>query len=103
LVFVLEHSAISSAVIGPGTQLGAPDISLNREILDASDALVPPGTSVAQRELGRGCPSSTNATLTVTLGLAALPHDCAQAPEQMGRTNALPERAMNATRKDAHS
>jgi hypothetical protein len=107
LVFVLEHSAISSAIIGPGTkletQLGAPDISLNREILDAIDALVPPGTSVAQRELGCDCPSNTNATLTPSLGSTALAHECAPAPGQMDRTNALAGARNDATRKDAHS
>ena len=75
---------------------------MNREILDAINALVPRRTSVAQRELGRGCPSNTNATLTATLGLTALARECAQTPEQMDRTNALARARIDATRKDAH-
>jgi aryl-alcohol dehydrogenase-like predicted oxidoreductase len=67
LAFVLEHPAISSAIIGPRTmeqletQLDAPNVSLSEEILDAIDALVPPGTNVAQREIGYEPPAITDA------------------------------------------
>ena len=69
LAFVLEHPAISSAIIGPRTmeqletQLAAPDISLDAEVLDAIDDLVPPGTDVNQRELGYDPPPLTDAAL----------------------------------------
>jgi len=52
IAFVLEHPAISSAIIGPRTmeqlesQLGAPDIRLDPAVLDRIDELVPPGTNL---------------------------------------------------------
>jgi aryl-alcohol dehydrogenase-like predicted oxidoreductase len=69
LAFVLEHPAISAAIIGPRTmeqletQLAAPDVSLSEEILDAIDALVPPGTNVAHGEIGYAAPAITDAKL----------------------------------------
>ena len=52
LAFVLEHPAISAAIIGPRTgeqletQLGATEIRLEPAILDRIDEIVPPGTDV---------------------------------------------------------
>ncbi len=52
LAFAIEHPAVSSAIIGPRTmvqldeQLDAVDVQLGPELLDALDALVPPGTNV---------------------------------------------------------
>jgi aryl-alcohol dehydrogenase-like predicted oxidoreductase len=52
LAFVLEHPAISSAIIGPRTmeqlesQLSAPSVRLESAVLDRIDELVPPGTNV---------------------------------------------------------
>ena len=52
LAFVLEHPAISSAIIGPRTmdqlesQLSAPEITLDPAVLDRIDELVSPGTNV---------------------------------------------------------
>jgi aryl-alcohol dehydrogenase-like predicted oxidoreductase len=52
LAFVLEHPAVSSAIIGPRTmehldsQLGASDLRLEPAILDRIDEIVPPGTNV---------------------------------------------------------
>ncbi len=52
LAFVLEHPAVSAAIIGPRTmeqlesQLTAPDVTLDAALLDALDAIVPPGTNV---------------------------------------------------------
>ena len=69
LAFVLEHPAISCAIIGPRTmeqletQLAAPEVSLSEEILDAIDSLVAPGTNVVQRELGYDPPSVVHAAL----------------------------------------
>jgi aryl-alcohol dehydrogenase-like predicted oxidoreductase len=52
LAFVLEHPAISSAIIGPRTmdqlesQLHAPSIRLETDVLDRIDEIVPPGTNL---------------------------------------------------------
>jgi aryl-alcohol dehydrogenase-like predicted oxidoreductase len=52
LAFVLEHPAISSAIIGPRTmdhlesQLTAPGIRLEEAVLDRIDEIVAPGTNV---------------------------------------------------------
>jgi aryl-alcohol dehydrogenase-like predicted oxidoreductase len=52
LAFVLEHPAISAAIIGPRTmeqlesQLSAPEIKLETAVLDRIDEIVPPGTNV---------------------------------------------------------
>jgi hypothetical protein len=45
------------------TQLGAPDVTLEADLLDAIDGLVPPGTNVAQGEIGYAPPALTNAKL----------------------------------------
>jgi aryl-alcohol dehydrogenase-like predicted oxidoreductase len=66
VAFVLEHPAISSAIIGPRTmeqletQLGAPDVSLSAETLDAIDELVPPGTNIVHGEVGYAPPALTD-------------------------------------------
>jgi len=58
LAFVLEHPAVSSAIIGPRTmehlegQLGAADIRLEPAVLDRIDELVPPGTTVNPADAG---------------------------------------------------
>jgi aryl-alcohol dehydrogenase-like predicted oxidoreductase len=58
LAFVLEHPAISAAIIGPRTmeqlesQLTAPEIRLEAAILDRIDELVPPGTNVNAEDAG---------------------------------------------------
>ena len=58
LAFVLEHPAVTSAIIGPRTmeqledQLGAGAVRLDAAILDRIDELVPPGTNVGQGETG---------------------------------------------------
>ncbi len=65
IAFVLEHPAVSSAIIGPRTmdqlesQLGASDVRLTREIMDAIDAIVPPGTNVNNEDAGWTPPSLT--------------------------------------------
>jgi len=52
LAFVLEHPAISSAIIGPRTmeqlesQLSAPQVRLESSVLDRIDEIVAPGTNV---------------------------------------------------------
>ena len=58
LGFVLEHPAISSAIIGPRTmeqlesQLSAPSIQLEADVLDRIDEIVPPGTNVNPDDAG---------------------------------------------------
>ena len=50
--FVLEHPAVSTAIIGPRLPhhleeaLGSADLELSADVLDAIDALCPPGTDV---------------------------------------------------------
>src|SRR3984957_7780160 len=69
VAFVLEHPAISSAIIGPRTmeqletQLAAPDVTLDGEIMDAIDELVPPGTNVVTADGGYTPPALTDAQL----------------------------------------
>jgi aryl-alcohol dehydrogenase-like predicted oxidoreductase len=56
--FVLEHPAISAAIIGPRTmeqlesQLSAVDIRLEAAVLDRIDAIVAPGTNVDPDDAG---------------------------------------------------
>jgi aryl-alcohol dehydrogenase-like predicted oxidoreductase len=58
LAFVLEHPAVSAAIIGPRTmeqlesQLSAPDVHLEPAMLDRIDALVAPGTNVNPEDAG---------------------------------------------------
>ncbi|MFH9725822.1 aldo/keto reductase [Streptomyces sp. NPDC017254] len=65
LAFVLEHPAVTSAIIGPRTfeqlesQLGADEIRLSRDVLDRIDKIVPPGTNFAARDAGYAPPSLT--------------------------------------------
>jgi aryl-alcohol dehydrogenase-like predicted oxidoreductase len=66
LAFVLEHPAVTSAIIGPRTfeqlagQLGADKIVLPPEVLDRIDEIVPPGTNLAARDAGYAPPSLTD-------------------------------------------
>ncbi len=58
LAFVLEHPAVTSAIIGPRTmdqlesQLGAPAVQLDDGVLDRIDEIVPPGTNVNSEDAG---------------------------------------------------
>ena len=58
LAFVLEHPAISAAIIGPRTmeqlesQLNAPNIRLDESVLDRIDEIVPPGTNINAADAG---------------------------------------------------
>jgi aryl-alcohol dehydrogenase-like predicted oxidoreductase len=58
LAFVLEHPAVSAAIIGPRTmeqletQLGAPEVRLSSDVLDRIDQIVPPGTNLAAADAG---------------------------------------------------
>jgi aryl-alcohol dehydrogenase-like predicted oxidoreductase len=63
LGFVLNHPAVTSAIIGPRTmeqlesQLGAPEVELPVELLDAIDEIVPPGVNVDPGDAGWDPPS----------------------------------------------
>ena len=52
VAFVLNHPAITAAIIGPRTpeqldsQLAAADVTLSADVLDRIDEIVPPGTTV---------------------------------------------------------
>jgi aryl-alcohol dehydrogenase-like predicted oxidoreductase len=56
LGFVLEHPAITAPIIGPRTmehlesQLSAPEVALDSQVLDAIDVLVPPGTNLNRED-----------------------------------------------------
>ena len=63
LAWVLEHPAVTSAIIGPRTMeqlrdlIPAISITLSTEVLDAIDDLVPPGTTVNPVDAGWSSPS----------------------------------------------
>jgi aryl-alcohol dehydrogenase-like predicted oxidoreductase len=52
LAFVIRHPAVTAAIVGPRTleqlegQLGAADVQLGDDVLDAIDEIVPPGTNL---------------------------------------------------------
>jgi aryl-alcohol dehydrogenase-like predicted oxidoreductase len=68
VAFVLEHPAISSAIIGPRTmeqlesQLSISEIQLDTAVLDRIDELVPPGTNVNRDDAGYVPPVLTDAS-----------------------------------------
>jgi aryl-alcohol dehydrogenase-like predicted oxidoreductase len=58
LAFVVEHPAVTSAIIGPRTmeqlegQLGAADVKLDDKILERIDEIIPPGTTLNPADAG---------------------------------------------------
>ena len=58
LAFVLEHPAVTSAIIGPRTaehldsQIGATDVRLTADMLDRIDQIVEPGTNFSSADAG---------------------------------------------------
>ena len=58
IAFTIAHPAVTSTIIGPRTRaqlddlLGAADVRLDAETLDAIDDLVPPGTIVDEEDRG---------------------------------------------------
>jgi aryl-alcohol dehydrogenase-like predicted oxidoreductase len=66
IAFVIAHRAVTSAIIGPRTmeqletQLGAADIALDAGVLDAIDAIVPPGSNSSPNDGGYEPPSLTD-------------------------------------------
>ena len=69
LAFVLEHPAVSAAIIGPRTmehlesQLPAPDVRLESAVLDRIDEIVPPGTDLNPEDVGWVPAAVADATL----------------------------------------
>jgi aryl-alcohol dehydrogenase-like predicted oxidoreductase len=63
IAFVLNHPAVTSAIIGPRTmeqlesQLSSPDVELSEELLDAIDAIVPPGVTLDTGDAGYDPPT----------------------------------------------
>ncbi len=66
LAFVLNHPAVTSAIIGPRTmehleaQLGAANVRLSRDVLDRIDEIVPPGTNLNPPDRGYEPPALTD-------------------------------------------
>ncbi len=58
LAFVIRHPAVAAAIVGPRTleqlegQLGAVDVRLTDDVLDAIDEIVPPGTNLNPADAG---------------------------------------------------
>jgi aryl-alcohol dehydrogenase-like predicted oxidoreductase len=69
LAFVIRHPAVTAAIIGPRTmehldsQIGAADVVLSDDVLDAIDEIVPPGTTFLRVDSGWDPPSLTDASL----------------------------------------
>ena len=67
LAFVLTHPAITSAIIGPRTMeqltgaLGSADVALDDDVLDAIDAVVPPGSTIDPDDAGWTPPALSEA------------------------------------------
>jgi aryl-alcohol dehydrogenase-like predicted oxidoreductase len=58
LAFTLAHPAVTAPIIGPRTmeqlesQLGAADVTLSADVLDAIDEIVPPGVTISTGDAG---------------------------------------------------
>ncbi|MET8161108.1 aldo/keto reductase [Sphaerisporangium sp. NPDC005289] len=69
LRFVLQHPAVTSAIIGPRTlehlesQLTAPDAPLPADVLDRVDEIVPPGLTINPADAGWQPPELTTPSL----------------------------------------
>ncbi|HET9077109.1 MAG TPA: aldo/keto reductase [Acidimicrobiales bacterium] len=69
LAFVLQHPAVTSAIIGPRTaghlesQLGAVDVHLEPSVLDRIDGIVPPGRNFSWSDAGYTPPALAQAAL----------------------------------------
>jgi len=69
LAFVLNHPAVTAAIIGPRTmehlesQLGAVDVELDAALLDRIDEIVPPGTNFSLADAGYTPPAIADPAL----------------------------------------
>jgi aryl-alcohol dehydrogenase-like predicted oxidoreductase len=63
LAFVMQHPGVTAPIIGPRTmehlhsQIGAAEVTLSTDILDAIDEIVPPGVTVSSFDGGYQPPS----------------------------------------------
>ena len=63
LAFVMQHPGVTAPIIGPRTmdhlqsQIGAAEVTLSTDILDAIDEIVPPGVTVTRSDGGYQPPS----------------------------------------------
>jgi aryl-alcohol dehydrogenase-like predicted oxidoreductase len=63
LAFVMQHPGVTAPIIGPRTtdhlqsQIGAAEVTLSTDILDAIDEIVPPGVTLAHSDAGYQPPS----------------------------------------------
>jgi aryl-alcohol dehydrogenase-like predicted oxidoreductase len=69
IAFVLQHPAVTAAIIGPRTmehlesQLGAADVTLDQATLDRIDGIVPPGTNLNPADAGWAAPEIADSRL----------------------------------------
>jgi aryl-alcohol dehydrogenase-like predicted oxidoreductase len=69
LAFVINHPAVTSAIVGPRTmdhlegQLGATEVGLSDEVLDRIDAIVAPGVNLNPSDAGWDNPGLKSETL----------------------------------------
>jgi aryl-alcohol dehydrogenase-like predicted oxidoreductase len=69
VAFAISHPAVTSAIIGPRTMdqlqdlLAGADVTLDDEVLDRIDAIVPPGVTINDADAGWAPPSLTTPAL----------------------------------------
>jgi len=69
MAWVLEHPAVTSAIIGPRTfehleaALDADKVTLTHDVLDRIDEIVPPGTTINDADTGYVPPAIADASL----------------------------------------
>jgi aryl-alcohol dehydrogenase-like predicted oxidoreductase len=69
IAFVLNHPAVTAAIIGPRTmeqlesQLGATEVTLDSALLDRIDGIVPPGTNFSFTDAGWTPPAAEDPAL----------------------------------------
>jgi len=69
LAFVLRHPAVTAAIVGPRTmeqletQLEAPELHLDTDVLDEIDRIVPPGRNLSSADAGWTSPALSEASL----------------------------------------
>jgi aryl-alcohol dehydrogenase-like predicted oxidoreductase len=81
VAWVINHPVVTSAIIGPRTmeqlttQLGAQDVVLDDDVLDAIDEVVPPGTNFSWADAGYTPPSVANGQVSaVSAGSSSVLH-----------------------------
>lgn len=83
LSFTVAHPAVTAAIIGPRTPeqleglLSASEITLGDDVLDAIDALIPPGTNISHDDDGYEAPEIADKTLRRRAAVTE-PHESAR-------------------------